>query len=389
VDRSVLHLDLSDFPVAVERIRDPSLRGRPLLIARPHPRSRVLWASSEARSWGVSRDMALGPAQRLCRGAAVRPPDERLYARAQDAVTRVLSGYSPAVEPDRWGRLFADLSGTGRLFGPVRDTAQRIGREIAARVRLASRLGLSTNKSTSEVASHVGDDGLVDVFPGSEAAFLSPLDARLLPGADQARADLLEELNIRRIRQFAQIPPARLALVFGRLGPLLHLRALGRDPRLVRPPEKKPSVWEEESLAEDSNCTDELLAALFVLAERCAFGLRQSGRAAGLVELTAAYSDNLSVSGKARIAPPSDADRVLFEAARRIFGRVVRRRVRVGYLKLVFSDLVPLRVQLPLFPGQDGAWRDAAIVRAMDRIRARHGAGAVGRGRWTPRVSPT
>ena len=381
MERCVLHLDLVDFPVAVERRRDPALRDQPLVIALPNDRSRVLWASEEARSWGADRGMTLGVAKKLCRGVEVRPPDERVYAALLEEARRLLSRYSPAVEPEGWGRLFVDLSGTGRLFGPARDTAQKMSREIENGLDLDSRLGLSTNKSTSEVATAAAVDDLVDVFPGSEAAFLSPRKADLLPGVDEVSAELLDELNIRIIGQFARTSPSRLALVFGRLGPVLHLRANGCDPRPVNPPDEKPAIREEEVLAGDTNAEEELLAALFRLTERCAFRLRAASRAAGSLELQASYSDRVTVSGKNVIHPPSSADRPLFDVARFLFQHTVRRRVRVGYLRLSFGDLAAEAIQMPLFPKTDASWKEAALVRAMDEIRSRHGATAVRRGR--------
>ena len=58
MERSVLHLDPVDFPVAAERLRDPSLRGRPVLICRP--------------------------------GARVVPPNERLYENISGNVLRIV-----------------------------------------------------------------------------------------------------------------------------------------------------------------------------------------------------------------------------------------------------------------------------------------------------------
>lgn len=395
MERSVLYLDLPDFLVAVERICDPSLVGRPLLVAGGHSRSRVLCASPEARSWGVAAGMFLGQAQRLCREAAVLLPNAPLYQRAQAAVRKILSRYSPSVEPKRPGGLFVDLTGTGRLWGPGRDTAQRIGREITVELRLLSRLGLSTNKSTSQVATGQtvtgrpvagsvpppkNADSLIDVFPGSERVFLAPHPALLLPGAGEVEADLLDELNITIIRQLADAAPGRLALVFGRLGPVLHLRARGCDPRPVRPPEKNPGFREECSLVSDTSCRDELLAVSLELLGRCSWRMREAKMAAATVRLEAVYADNVQAKGAGRISPLTDRDAPLELALRKLFLRTVTRRIRVGYLKVTLCDLVWNLAQLRLLPPSTGEARQERLTGALDAVRDRFGPGAVVRG---------
>ncbi|HEX9426849.1 MAG TPA: DNA polymerase IV, partial [Candidatus Polarisedimenticolia bacterium] len=51
--RSVLHIDIAVFPIAVERVVDPGLRGRPVVVAPPgSARAPVLAASVEAAREG-------------------------------------------------------------------------------------------------------------------------------------------------------------------------------------------------------------------------------------------------------------------------------------------------------------------------------------------------
>ncbi len=378
MNRRVLHLNLPDFPVALERIRDPALRLKPLIIALPHSRSRVQSASSEARSWGVNVGMQLSTAQRVCRDAAVLSPNPRLYAKAQSGIMNVLSHYTPVAEPEGYDKTYVDLSGTQRLLGPIRDTARTISREILRSFCLPSHLGLSVNKSTSAVASEVVDEDLLDVSPGCEAAFLAPQNAFLLPGVENVSIATIEELNIRIIRQFADTPVNRLALVFGRFATTLHWRAHGRDSRPVRPPEIKETIFEEAELAKDTNNRDELMTILYGLVERCGFRVRGEGKAARTAELVVAYCDNLLVEGKARLAPPSDRDEDLFNAARTIFRREVKRRVRVSYVKILFCDLGPSRIQKSLFPDiQSVHEKEASITRAMDDIRRKYGVNSI------------
>src|SRR5207245_11454457 len=167
--RSVLNVDIAAFPIAVERVIDRGLCGRPVLLAPPgSARARVLVVSQEAAREGVRAGMPLPVALRRCPGAAVLHPNEPLYKRATGAVLALLGGYSPLVEPAAPGQTFLDLTGTARLFGAAQDAAARIRREIETRLRLKPTVGLATSKLVSRVAARgVRPGGVGEVLPGA------------------------------------------------------------------------------------------------------------------------------------------------------------------------------------------------------------------------------
>src|SRR5262245_20181538 len=253
--RSVLCVDVPAFPLAVARVADSALRGRPVLIA-PEGSSRalVLAVSDEALREGVWPGMPVPAALRRCPGAILKAPDDDLYRRASTAVLGLLGGFTPLLEPSARGRAFLDLTGTGRLFGQAPDAAARIRREIAARLRLNATVGVATNKLVSHIAARViRPDGLYDIFPGSEAAFPAPLPVRVLPGAQAAGDVRFEDLGIARIGDLRALSPEQARLAFGRRGERLRRQASGIDDAPVRPPEREPSVAEDETLLETTN----------------------------------------------------------------------------------------------------------------------------------------
>src|SRR2546428_752177 len=154
MDRAILHLDIPAFPIAAERVVTPRLRDRPVVVApSSSTRAPVLVSSLEARRAGVFRGMPLARAVRICRALTVPPPNEPLTRRASEAILKILSCYSPLLEPAGPGHVFLDMTGTRRLFGEAVNSADRIQREVRERLQLASTLGVASNKLVSRVAA--------------------------------------------------------------------------------------------------------------------------------------------------------------------------------------------------------------------------------------------
>ena len=390
MERQILHLRVKSFPVAVYRVKDPSLRGRPLIVSAGRgPRAVVLSVSDEAQGEGARPGMTLAEGLRWCRRALVLPPDPVLLDRAQEALAEILSRFSPVVEPVRGGRLYADLSGTGRLLGPRVDAARRIQKEVERRLGLGPNAGLGANKLISGVAAGLlRPVSLLDVLPGQEADFLSPLAVGRLPAVDpRTEGCLLDELNIRKVRDLAAIELARLSLAFGPKGIALYRQARGIDESPVRPPDRTPAVEADETLAEDTNDDALLLGCLYVLVERCGARLRALGLPAGEAALTARYSDGVTVSRRIALSPPSSCDGALYRQVRSTFEHVVQRRGRVRYMRVRFTKLAAaLPAQMSLF-GDGDAEKEAAsgsgrdVIAALDRIRGRFGNRAIAFGR--------
>src|SRR2546426_727510 len=389
MDRSVLHVDIAAFPIAIERVLEPGLRGRPVLLAPPgSARAPVLVVSQEATREGVWAGMPLPVALRRCPGATVLHPNETLYRRATVAVLALLGGYSPLVEPTAPGQTFLDLTGTSRLFGAAQDAAARIRREIEGRLRLKPTVGLATSKLVSRVAARViRPDGLCDVFPGSEAPFLAPLPVGLLPGARGTTRERLLDLDVGRVADALRFSPAPVLVAFGAQGGRLRCQALGIDASPVRPPEAATAVVEEETLAEDSNEEAALLRALFGLCERAGARLRRLEARAGRLRVTLRHSDEVVARREERLAPPVAADLLLFAQARTICERARARRVRVRWIELRCLEVAPGPRQLTLFGPEafderaSGGVAAESLADAVDRIRGRFGGRAIVSGR--------
>ena len=374
MQREIIYADVTAFVVTVERMLHPELRARPVVISpMGTPRAVVTALSREAWESGIRKGMLLSKARRCCRDAVVLPPNEPLYARASNALCRVLSEFSPMLEPSGYGRAYVDITGTARLFGPPRDAAWRAQREIRQRLRLEASFGVAANKMVSRMAAAVTEPaGLQDVQPGDERAFVSPLSVRMLPGVGPRTLEQLSELNIGVIRELAEIRVEHLALAFGRHGFVLHQRALGIDDTPVCPPMAAPAVEQEKTLVEDTNDVPALKRCLSQLCEAAAGRLRAGGLRAGRLELRARYSDYREDIGRERLGSPTQSTGVMQAHAHALLDRVVARRTRVRSLRLRLTELTDGPAQLELFKNVKTE-RRLRLESALDALKMRGG----------------
>jgi DNA polymerase-4 len=381
MEREIIHLGVAAFPVAVERVIHPELRGRAVVVASlGAARSIVMSLSSEAWDSGIRKGMPLSKAMRRCRNAAVVPPNEPLYLRASRAIFRVLEGFSPVFEPSGHGHVYLDVTGTGRLLGPPRDTAWKAQKEIRRQLHLDASLGVASNKMVSKIASEVTRPyGLRDVPHGDEPSFLSPLPVHLLPGIGPQTEGQLKDLNIRIIHDIASMKLEYLALAFGRFGFALYQRARGIDRTPVNPLRSIPVLEFEKVLPEDSNDYALLERVLFDLCESVGQKLRQNRQRAGRLELRIRYADYREDGRKLKMRSPLQSSAALYRHMQPVLARILGRRTRVRSMHLQLADLSFGSAQLDLF-ADPVSERHSKLEHALDTLRHRHGKLVVVRG---------
>src|SRR3954466_9158302 len=89
-------LDLDTFFVSVERVLDPTLEGKPVVVGgQPGSRGVVTAASYEGRRLGVRSGMSLVEAGKLAPDAIYLPTRGETYGTYADRVREIARGYSP------------------------------------------------------------------------------------------------------------------------------------------------------------------------------------------------------------------------------------------------------------------------------------------------------
>lgn len=386
MERSIIHFNVADFAVAVERLCDRRLVGRPVVVAAGNSRALVYDMSDEAWQAGVRKGTPLAIAKKHCRDLRVLAPRPDLYQRATTEFFRRITPYSPLVEPvDDNGHFFVDVTGSSRLFGPPPEIAWRIRNAARRELGLNPIWTVAPNKLVAKVASRlVKPTGEYIVAAGEETDFLAGQHIALLPGLHQNDLTLLRDFCICSIGELARLATTDLTVLFGARALPLHELARGIDPSPVLPLAARPPVIRAEtSLAEDSNDRRVLESTLRLLCQQAGAELRAKKFASRRLSLFLQYSDDRRHTGQAVSRRPLHTDQELFVLTKHALERGLTRRVRVRTLRLVCDRLCRSAVQLSLFDECHFTARDTTQNAALDAIKTRFGTAGIQRGRAT------
>ena len=149
MERTVLHLDLDTFFVSVERLINPVLERRPVIVGGMSDRGVVSTCSYEARRFGVHSAQPMRLARQLCPQAVFIAGDMELYSRYSRLVTAIIADRAPIFEKTSIDEHYIDITGMDRFFGCYK-WAHELREAIMKESGLPISFGLSENKTVSK-----------------------------------------------------------------------------------------------------------------------------------------------------------------------------------------------------------------------------------------------
>ena len=371
----MLHVDLDAFYASVESLKDPSLKGKPVIVGGVGGRGVVSSASYEARVFGVRSAMPTVRARRLCPDGVFVPPDFTAYQAHSNRFREVLLSFTPLVEPISLDEAFLDVAGAERLFGPPETIAAKIRADVEREVGVTCSVGVAPTKFVAKLASDgCKPDGMLVVPAEGVLDYLEPLPVGRLWGVGEKTGDTLGRMGIRTIGDLSRTPQAILARLLGEQS-ATHLWQLshGIDDRDVVPYEPPKSVGHEETFEHDLDDDEEILRELLALTGRVASRLRADGYRARTVTLKARLATFTTLTRSKTMADPTDVGADLYQTVAALYRALPGERRRIRLLGVQATGLLSAGAeQLALLHGE--RWSD--VERTIDRIEERFGRGA-------------
>ena len=375
--RTIFHIDLDAFFVTVEQVLNPALCGKAVIVGgRPEGRGVVAAASYEARKYGVHSAMPLARAKRLCPQAVFLTGNYRKYVEFSHKFMAILGDYTPSLQPGGLDEAYLDVTGCEN-YGSWRGLAMKMKQRITKETGLVASVGIATCRVVAKVASDLGKpDGLIEVLPGEERAFLATLPVRKLPGIGEKTGKVLKTMGIETIGRLADMPDVLFRSRLGEGMIWLQQHARGIDDSPVEAYGEAKSISRETTFANDTMDIAFLKGNLRYFAEKLGAELREEGKNARTVTLKLRYSDFETVNRSSTSRKGINLDDAIFQSAVRLLDKTLGGRFKpVRLIGLEVSHFTGGETQLSFFDVE--AKRLEQLDRAIDKVRDKYGFDAI------------
>ena len=114
--KHIAHFDLDAFFVSVELLKNPHLKGKPLIVGGDGQRGIVAACSYEARKFGIQSAMPSLTAKRLCPHAIFIRGSHGEYSYYSRMVTSIIAERVPLFEKASVDEFYVDLTGMDKFF---------------------------------------------------------------------------------------------------------------------------------------------------------------------------------------------------------------------------------------------------------------------------------
>jgi DNA polymerase-4 len=250
---TTVHLDADAFFVSVEQALDPALRGKKVAVGG-RQRGIISSASYEARACGVYTPMPTAQALKVCPGLILVDHTSGRYGEYSRRLFDLCEELTPVVERRSVDEGYLDVSPCGfRTPAEIETAVRALQDRIWQKLLITVSFGLAGNKLVAAIASKLRKPrGFVVVPPGTEAAFLAPLEVGRLPGIGVKTEAMLQAKGIRLVRDLLARTEAELHALFGDCWRGAIAAARGEDESAVETvDEDAKSYSQQETFSKD------------------------------------------------------------------------------------------------------------------------------------------
>lgn len=384
----IIHVDMNAFYASCHQVVDPSLKGKPILVAGD-PKKRngiVLTASYEARKYGVKTAMLNWQAKKLCPDAIFIRPDHGLYEKMSRKVMEILNQFTPTIEVFSIDEAWLDVTGCESLFGDSLRIAHKIQDTINKKLNLSCSIGVSYNKLLAKMASDMKKPGGITVISHKDVPKkLWPLPVEKLFGVGPQMTKSLKSIDINYIEDLAKAPIELLEDYFGINGKYLHLWANGIDNTPVDPNSrlKAKSMGHSMTLPKNVTSYDEAKKIILLLSEEVGRRVRRENYMGRTVTLTLRDSSFNTITRSTTISYTNITEDI-YDAAKNLLYKHWDKNIPLRLIGVSLSQLTEAVQQMSIFDEDE---KKQKLNKVIDEIKDKFGEKSIFRAKFLEDVS--
>ncbi|MEO8567813.1 MAG: DNA polymerase IV [Ginsengibacter sp.] len=369
----IAHFDLDSFFVSVEFLKDPSLKGKAVIVGGSPERGIVTTCSYEARKFGVHSAMPMKTAMNLCPHAIIVKGTYAEYTKYSKWVTQIIASRAPLFEKASIDEFYIDLSGMDTYFNPLQWTIN-LRTLITTETGLPISFGIAKNKMVAKMATNEAKpNGFLQIPLGKEKEFLGPLEVNKIPGVGDQTNEVLIYNGFKYIGDIHKSTAEKMEKLFGKWGHELWNKAQGIHQSSISAYREAKSISTENTFEENIIDVGILMSEIVRMTEKIAFELRKDEKVSGCITVKIRYPDFETTSRQVSI-PYTSADDEIIPVAKDLFHKLYKKGKPVRLLGVRLSDLSNDAVQTNLFQNIE---RKNILYKAIDDVKNRFGRGSV------------
>lgn len=354
MSKIILHIDLNAFFAACEIIRDPSLKGKPMIVGGGGRRGIVSTASYEARKLGIHSAMPTYQAVKLCPDLIIKEPDFKLYHHYSSLFFNYIKeNVTPLVEVASIDECYVDATEVLEKHKNPVEFVYHLQQTLLKELGLGCSIGIAPTKFLAKMASNYKKPMGITVFRRRELAqtlWLLPIDD--MYGVGKATAPRLKALGIKTIGDLARTKDTSVINLLGKGYFTLHEWANGRGSDTILVEEEDPkSIGNSQTFLFDTDDYDEISALFKELATAVSRRAERENKVGLTIQIVIRYYDFETMNRSTTLPKPTNKALTIFYEAMKLFDRHYKDEpIRLlGITLQNLSDEGSLREQLSLF----------------------------------------
>ena len=317
----IMHIDLNAFFATAETIKDPSLEGKPLIIAGSSRRGIVSTASYEARKFGIHSAMPTYMAQRLCPSVIIRNVDFELYHRLSQEFFAFVREYTSIIEIASVDECYADMSECMKDCKDPQKFLEDLRDNLYKKTKLKCSIGLAPNKFLAKMASDFKKPlGVTIIRKKDIPSILWPLPIKDMYGVGKKTYPRLEALGIKTIGDLAKCEDIEVKKTLGKGFTVLKGWANGDGDDTVSTEEMDPkSIGHSSTFLFDTDDYEEIKKKLYELSLEVSEDAKKKDKVGTTISIVMKTPDFVTTNRSISISIPTNEGEIIYNNAMKLF----------------------------------------------------------------------